>query len=106
MAGGHMENFKMPIMLLTELALKRSKKLRPGPKRVEWADEGCKGLYLIVQSSGVRSWAHRYNWKGRTVKATLGGYPALSLREARDLVAENKVLLSKGTDPRSKKLKW
>jgi integrase len=50
-------------------------KARAGSARREIPDPGCRGLYLIVQPSGVKSWAARYRSRGRTVKFTLG--PAL-----------------------------
>jgi Arm DNA-binding domain len=50
-------------------------KARAGSDRREIPDGGCRGLYLVVQTSGHRSWALRYRSRGRTVKLTLG--PAL-----------------------------
>jgi len=32
---------------------------RPGPQRREIPDAGCRGLYLVVQPSGRKSWAVR-----------------------------------------------
>ena len=46
---------------LTQLAVKAAK---PAHNRVESPDGGCTGLYLIVQPSGVKSWALRYRFKG------------------------------------------
>ena len=57
--------------------------IRPGNVRREISDGGS-GLYLIVQSeSGSKSWACRFRFDGKPVKLTLGGYPKLSLAEAR-----------------------
>src|SRR5262249_17663360 len=50
-------------------------KARAGSARREIPDGGCRGLYLVVQTSGHRSWALRYRSRGRAVKLTLG--PAL-----------------------------
>ena len=50
-------------------------KARAGAIRREIPDPGCRGLYLIVQPSGVKSWAARYRAYRRSVKLTLG--PAL-----------------------------
>jgi integrase len=48
-------------------------KYRPGSKRREIPDGGAKGLYLIVQVSGVKSWALRYRRpNGKNAKLTLG----------------------------------
>lgn len=43
------------------------------------------GLYLQVQKAGQRSWIYRYTLRGRTRDMGLGGYPAVSLAEARRL---------------------
>jgi len=60
--------------------------------RAEYADAGCPGLYLIVQSSGTRSWALRFRRQGRSVKHTLGraGKGGLSLSAARVAVAAHR----------------
>jgi integrase len=50
-------------------------KARTGAERREIPDAGCRGLYLVIQPSGHRSWALRYRSRGRPVKFTLG--PAL-----------------------------
>jgi integrase len=45
--------------------------------RTELPDRGCKGLYLVIQPGGAKSWAVRYRFKGKPRKLTLG--PALVL---------------------------
>jgi integrase len=45
--------------------------------RTELPDRGCKGLYLVIQPGGAKSWAVRYRYKGKPRKLTLG--PALVL---------------------------
>ena len=47
-------------------------KARAGAERREIPDGGCRGLYLVVQPSGVKSWAARYRYRGRSSKYTLG----------------------------------
>jgi integrase len=68
-------------------------------ERHEIPDRGCKGLYLIVQPSGAKSWAVRYRYGGRTRKLTLGALPALQLSEARVKAAAALAEVAKGTDP-------
>jgi hypothetical protein len=36
------------------------KNYRPGDGRREIPDGGCPGLYLVIQTSGHRSWAMRF----------------------------------------------
>jgi integrase len=88
-------------------------KLRAGSTRREIPDSGCRGLYLIVQPSGVKSWALRYRSRGRPVKFTLGtvlspgaesatvpaiGTP-LSLAAARELATRTLREVQVGHDP-------
>jgi integrase len=47
-------------------------KARAHPTRREIPDPGCRGLYLVVQPSGVKSWVARYRSRGRSVKFTIG----------------------------------
>lgn len=53
-------------------------------RRQEVADAKVRGLYLIVQISGKKSWAVRYRFGGRLLKLTIGAYPTFSLRQARE----------------------
>lgn len=60
----------------------------PRDRRYEIADSLQPGLRLVVQSSGAKSWAYRYEREDRKgVKVTLGraaGPGALTLQQARD----------------------
>jgi integrase len=53
-------------------------------KRQEVADAKVRGLYLIVQTNGKKSWAVRYRFGGRLLKLTIGAYPTFSLKQARE----------------------
>src|SRR6478609_2443996 len=46
--------------------------LKPRALRYEIPDRGCRGLWLLVQPSGSKSWAVRYRFGGLTRKYTLG----------------------------------
>jgi integrase len=59
-------------------------KMKPSDSRREIPDGLLAGLYLVVQPSGHKSWAVRTRINGRPVKATLGSFPAVSLKDARD----------------------
>jgi integrase len=82
--------------ILTAIAVQAAK---PASKRREIPDAGAVGLYLVVQPSGVKSWAHRYRRNGRTGKITLGNASELSLAAARRLVAEQRHQIEQGVDP-------
>jgi integrase len=75
---------------------------RPDPGgRVEIPDGGQRGLYLIVQPSGTKSWAVRYRFNGKPQKLTLQS--GLSLAAARKIAADHMFQLAQGIDPREAK---
>lgn len=77
--------------------------LKPGASRQEIPDGSMPGLYLIVQASGVKSWAVRYRFKGKPKKHTLGTYPAIKLADARTLAAQVLTTVAEGRDPSEEK---
>jgi integrase len=85
------------------LTTKSIEAARPGAARYELPDGGCRGLYLITQPSGVKSWACRYRCNGRTSKFTIGQFPAVSLAEARKLAATAMEQVARGIDPAAEK---
>ena len=62
-------------------------------------------LQLHVRKSRSKAFVQRLRLNGKYIDIGLGGYPATSLAEARRLAAENKILTTKGIDPRSVKTK-
>lgn len=57
-------------------------KLKPDPgRRLEIPDGLLVGLYLVVQTSGKKSWAVRFRVGGKPKKLTLGRFPAMTLRK-------------------------
>src|SRR5262245_7140372 len=86
----------MNAKVITPLAVKAAK---PRQQRYEIPDGGVRGLYLVVQPSGVKSWAHRYVFVGVRRKDTLGNVSEISLAAARRLVAEARHQLEQGIDP-------
>jgi integrase len=73
--------------------------VKPGPVRREIPDPGCSNLYLLLQPSGARSWAVRYRFGGKSVKLTLGQWPAMTLLDARKAAIDSQRELGKGHDP-------
>src|SRR3984893_10174833 len=73
--------------------------VKPGPGRREIPDPGCSSLYLLLQPSGHRSWAVRYRRGGKSVKLTLGQWPAMTLLDARKAAIDAQRELGKGHDP-------
>lgn len=68
-----------------------------------YAVGGVNGLYLSVASADARSWLFRYSVKSGTQvrrrEMGLGGFPKLSLSEARDKAREAQTDLNSGRDP-------
>jgi hypothetical protein len=97
--------------VLTAAAVAR---LKPKAKRREVPDRAAKGLFLVIQPSGVKSWAYRFRRPGgKPAKLTLGpvdlsgreaegdpeiGTP-LTLAAARVLAAEVERQRKRGRDP-------
>lgn len=44
---------------------------------------------------------YRYRWNGKAQRLSLGRYPALTLKDARNLVSERRVMYDSGKDPRT-----
>lgn len=78
-------------------------KMQSGPSRREVPDGLVSGLYLVVQPSGAKSWAVRYRAAGTPRKHTLGAFPAIDLKAARDLAQRALVDVAKGSDPSATK---
>jgi integrase len=80
---------------LTDIAIQN---LKPRAVRYEVPDAGARGLRVIVQPSGVRSFAVRYrNAAGRARKLTLPG--GITLAAARKLAADAMLEVAQGHDP-------
>jgi integrase len=83
---------------MARLTTKFVENVKPRHERVEIPDGGT-GLYLILQSSGHRSWALRYRHAGRPAKLTIGSWPAVSLLDARKAAIDAQRELGRGHDP-------
>jgi integrase len=57
------------------------------------------GLGLRVTPSGNKSWFYRFTYNGKRFKMSLGKYPAISLKDARELLFQAQKLKENGTNP-------
>jgi hypothetical protein len=57
------------------------------------------GLYLELTKAGGRYWRMKYRHGGKEKRLALGVYPAVSLKDARDLAAAARKTLQAGNDP-------
>ena len=80
-------------MLLTEIVVKHLTK--PG----RYTDDQTKGLHLWVKFNGKRYWIQRYTLAGKRYGLSLGAYPAVSLKQAREKALEARNAIIKGINP-------
>jgi len=81
-------------MALTDTAVRNAK---PGEKPVKLFDE--RGLYLEVSPGGGKWWRLKYRFDGKEKRLSLGVYPDVGLKDARDRRDASRKLLSDGVDP-------
>lgn len=89
------------------LTIKSIENVKPDPaKRLEIPDGLLRGLYLVVQPSGAKSWAARYRAPetGKPAKLTIGRFPAIGLADARKAAGEALRAVSEGEDPAALKV--
>ena len=74
-------------------------------RNVSQAGRYCdsQGLYLVVRPSGSRGWIQHLTIRGRRTELGLGGFPLVSLKEAREKAFANRKLAREGGDPLSEK---
>ena len=76
---------------------------KPGAKAYKITDE--KGMYLWVTPAGGKSWRLKYRYKRKEKLITLGKYPELSLKAAREARDNTRILISQGIDPMAERKK-
>lgn len=81
-------------MALTDTAIRNAK---CGEKPVKLFDG--RGLYLEVSPSGGRWWRLKFRFGGKEKRLSLGVYPDVNLKEARNRRDEARKLLANGIDP-------
>jgi integrase len=81
-------------MPLTDTQIRNAK---PTEKPFKLSDGGW--LFLVVQPSGSKLWRMAYRFHGVEKTLSFGGYPDVSLKDARVRRDEAKALVAKGIDP-------
>jgi integrase len=85
------------------LTVRTLETLKPGPARKEIPDKLLPALYFILQPTGRAAWAVRYRIGRRSRKHTIGPYPAIDLKTARELGAKALRAVAEGRDPSAEK---
>ncbi len=81
-------------MPLTDAEIRNSK---PGAKPVKLSDGA--GLFLLITTKDRRWWRLRYRFDSKEKMLSLGTYPQVTLKDARQKRDEARALLAKGIDP-------
>ena len=84
------------------LTAKTVENIRPGDARREVPDGEVRGMYLVIQPSGAKSYVLRYRHAGKPRKLTIGPVE-MGLGEARKLAASARVAIATGKDPAGEK---
>ena len=81
-------------MPLTNTAIRNAK---PGNKPIRLFDE--RGLYLEISPTGGKWWRLKFRFEGKEKRLSLGVYPDVPLKDARDRRDIARKLLADGIDP-------
>ncbi|GAO01833.1 site-specific integrase [Anaeromyxobacter sp. PSR-1] len=87
----------MPSIRLTAVAVE--KLATPATGRLEVYDAEVPGLVLRVSASGVKSWSFTYRVKGDPRRLTLGAFPGVTLKLARERARDARAAVQRGEDP-------
>jgi len=81
-------------MALSDTAIRATK---PGATQFKLYDEG--GLFLIVRPSGGKLWRLKYRHMGKEQALSLGQYPDVGLKQARERRDEARKIIANGGNP-------
>jgi integrase len=81
-------------MALTDIQVRNAK---PAEKARKLFDE--RGLYLEVSPKGGKWWRFKYRFGGKEKRLSLGVYPDISLKDARERREDARKLVANGIDP-------
>lgn len=81
------------------MKLNDSKIRRAEPKEKQYRVADGKGLFLVVYPSGSKSWQFRYSFGNKEKTLSLGSYPEVTLKGAREERYSARKLLGEYVDP-------
>ena len=91
-------------MKLNDIICKTAKPNEPPSKSPRKLADG-EGLYLWVMPNGAKYWRLKYRINGKPKELSMGVYPEVSLKDARDKKAMARKMLAEGKDPSLEKKK-
>jgi hypothetical protein len=93
---GRYPSFAIPV--LNEAKIRSA---RPQERAYKLFDE--RGLFMLVTPTGGRLWRFRYRLGGVEKLLTLGAYPEVTLKRAREKRDDARKLVADGVDPSAKR---
>ncbi len=69
------------------------------PRTKPWSLSDSQGLYLVIQPNGSKLWRFKYRFLDKQKNLHLGGWPTISLADARVRRDEAKKKIAEGIDP-------
>ncbi len=85
-------------MPLTESAIKAAK-----PREKDWKLSDEKGLFLLITKGGSKLWRVKFRINGKEKKLSVGAYPEIGLKDARQIRDKARSDLARGVDPARRK---
>lgn len=79
------------------LTMVETRNAKPTDKAYRLYDE--RGLYLEVAPTGGKWWRLKYRFNGKEKRLSLGVFPEIALKDARDRCDAIRKLLAEGIDP-------
>lgn len=86
--------------MITDIQLKNAK-----PKEKDYTIKVDQGLTLLVTKSGSKLWRFRYTYFGKRNHMSLGQYPQVTIRKARNELQKCLDMLAEGLNPSDQKKK-
>ncbi len=92
------EKWLPSLMALTDIICRSAK---AQPKEYKLTD--ASGLHLLVSTNGCKGWRLRYRFGGKEQMLSLGTYPEIGLKDARNRRDEARKLIANGINPSAKR---